>query len=504
MYTGCTVMVVEGGDISLARKKIFYDILKKNGGVTVTNISSSSTHPTHIVSSLPYDTLERKVGVGMLQKCPFVVTPRWLEVCNSMKKRVCEDEYAIARQEQEESSKLVREIQNEHRERSDVKDNVVHNTPPDEHHKCSVTSDRKRFRDHESARPTSEVGEDAKLPRKEAGGLVRVKLVTWNACGLKGRREEMEVGNDYETTDEEEASQSVDPASLTHRTCSRSFFEFFRSLREPNCEYLIGITETWLCDDDKNSRSHQERQDHERWWEKQVQKVFPKRTWHVEFGLDGLEPKRQKGLETLAGFSSSFSDPEGRLISASFSLLHAFVCYVPHPGQVDSCPRSIRNTNGLCNLSFRLLHWDRLLREKIARASKQSLPVIVLGDLNVHRGGRVEDGACAATCDKELQKSLEQTLETCDLVDAHDACCSEEREGSRREERQRGCTFWSRKHASWWARLDYMLASNSLLDGSRGRLLSCEALKETFGSDHSPVVCTVEIRSEEGLRGAKR
>ena len=218
----------------------------------------------------------------------------------------------------------------------------------------------------------------------------------------------------------------------------------------------------------------------------------PRGGWSCDITLAAHVPCcRQKGLETLAGFSSSSSDPEGRLISASFSLLHAFVCYIPHPGQVDSCPRSIRNTNGLCNLSFRLLHWDRLLRDKIARASKQSLPVIVLGDLNVHRGGRVEDGACAATCDKELQKSLQQTLETCDLVDAHEACCSlkaeEEREGRRWEERQRGCTFWSRKHASWWARLDYMLASKCLLDGSRGRLLSCEALKETFGSDHSPV-----------------
>lgn len=148
----------------------------------------------------------------------------------------------------------------------------------------------------------------------------------------------------------------------------------------------------------------------------------------------------------------------------------AFNVYTPNSGQ-----------RGLARLEFRVSEWDPMFRALAKK--KLSTPTMVLGDLNVARFDidihNPKGNTRSAGFTVEERDSFEKLLKEARLRDAW-------REAHPKEV---GYTYWSyiskarQRNAGW--RIDYVLTRDVSVK-------SCEILSEYCGSDHAPVICTLE------------
>jgi exodeoxyribonuclease-3 len=185
-------------------------------------------------------------------------------------------------------------------------------------------------------------------------------------------------------------------------------------------------------------------------------------------------------LNPMEKLSSTYSPydflQEGRMITAKFPTHIVVNVYT-----VNSKPE-------LARLEERLL-WEQMLREYLAHLEQEfHLPVILCGDLNVaHQEIDIynpKGKSKTAGFSNEERHAFTTLLKDCGMTDTFRHLHPDTKK----------YTYWSNYAASrqrnvGW-RIDYVLVSNSL---PHSNILDADCLNEYGGSDHCPVVATIQL-----------
>jgi exodeoxyribonuclease-3 len=185
-------------------------------------------------------------------------------------------------------------------------------------------------------------------------------------------------------------------------------------------------------------------------------------------------------LNPIEKLSSTYSQydflQEGRMITAKFPTHLVVNIYT-----VNSKPE-------LARLEERLL-WEQMLREYLAHLHQEfHLPVVLCGDLNVaHQEIDIynpKGKSKTAGFSKEERHAFTTLLKDCGMTDTFRQLHPDTKK----------YTYWSNYAASrqrnvGW-RIDYVLVSNTV---SPSNILDADCLNEYGGSDHCPVVATIQL-----------
>eukprot|EP00088_Acartia_fossae_P013940 TRINITY_DN1738_c0_g1_i2.p1 TRINITY_DN1738_c0_g1~~TRINITY_DN1738_c0_g1_i2.p1 ORF type:complete len:230 (-),score=72.60 TRINITY_DN1738_c0_g1_i2:373-999(-) len=176
---------------------------------------------------------------------------------------------------------------------------------------------------------------------------------------------------------------------------------------------------------------------------------------------------KEKPITVEYGFNDSEHDDEGRLITAEYPTFYLVTTYVPNAGRK------------LVTLDKRM-DWDPKFRKHLQELDAKK-PVIVCGDLNVaHKEIDLKNpktNTKNAGFTKEERDGFSTLLEA-GFTDVYRHFYPEEKDKY---------TFWTymmncrAKNVGW--RLDYMLASNRLVD----KVADCIHRTDVLGSDHCPI-----------------
>ena len=182
---------------------------------------------------------------------------------------------------------------------------------------------------------------------------------------------------------------------------------------------------------------------------------------------------KQKPLSIQYGLNNPIHDAEGRMITAFYEQFILVNAYTPNAGR------------GLKRLDYRM-KWDEDFRNYLQQLDSQK-PVILCGDLNVaHREIDIENpksNVKNAGFTPEERANFTALLEA-GFNDSYRLLYPN---------RTRMYTFWSymrnarAKNVGW--RLDYFVTSNRLYDA----IVDNEIRSEVMGSDHCPIVLTLNL-----------
>ncbi len=166
---------------------------------------------------------------------------------------------------------------------------------------------------------------------------------------------------------------------------------------------------------------------------------------------------------------------EGRIIVAKFQTHIVINVYT-----VNAKPE-------LARLQERLV-WEEMIRNYIQHLHKEfQLPIILCGDLNVaHQEIDIHNPKGKSKMpgfSKEEREAFGTLLQTCNMTDTYRHLHPDTTK----------YTYWSNyaksreRNVGW--RIDYVLVSNTL----HGHILEAECLNEYGGSDHCPVLATLQL-----------
>ena len=166
---------------------------------------------------------------------------------------------------------------------------------------------------------------------------------------------------------------------------------------------------------------------------------------------------------------------EGRIIIAKFSTHIVINVYT-----VNAKPE-------LARLAERLV-WEEMIRNYLQHLHKEfELPIILCGDLNVaHEEIDIHNPKGKSKMpgfSKEEREAFGTLLQTCHMIDTFRHLHPDTTK----------YTYWSNyaksreRNVGW--RIDYVLVSNTL----HGHILEAECLNEYGGSDHCPVLATLQL-----------
>jgi len=181
---------------------------------------------------------------------------------------------------------------------------------------------------------------------------------------------------------------------------------------------------------------------------------------------------KKEPLSVHYGLLNGLYDDEGRATTVEYPSFYFVDLYVPNSGEE------------LKRLPYRMV-FEKDLREYVLSLQKKK-PVIVTGDLNVAHDEidlkHPESNHFSAGFTDEERSAFGELLKV-GLVDTFRALHPQEAKYS----------YWSYKrraretNAGW--RIDYMLVSPSLLP----KVKSSEILNNVYGSDHCPVLLTLDL-----------
>jgi AP endonuclease-1 len=176
---------------------------------------------------------------------------------------------------------------------------------------------------------------------------------------------------------------------------------------------------------------------------------------------------KEKPVSVEYGMEDTEHDDEGRLITAEFPTFYLVTTYVPNAGRK------------LVTLDKRM-DWDPKFRAHLSKLDAKK-PVLVCGDLNVaHKEIDLKNpktNTKNAGFTKEEREGFTTLLET-GFTDVYRHFYPEDKDKY---------TFWTymmncrAKNVGW--RLDYMLASNRMVDN----VADCLHRSDVLGSDHCPI-----------------
>jgi len=177
---------------------------------------------------------------------------------------------------------------------------------------------------------------------------------------------------------------------------------------------------------------------------------------------------------------------EGRLIVVEFETIFVVLCYVPNSG------------DGLKRLDERLKQWDPQLREKLKTMAKQKA-VVLMGDLNVAHQDKDIWNLEAPHVPKSAGTTHEERESFSQLL----ASGFKDGFAVSHPEALGAFTYWSvragNRKTNKGLRLDYVLASEGMIQDSSKDTKSCPQLIETFHlpklapGDHCPIGAVVAV-----------
>ena len=243
--------------------------------------------------------------------------------------------------------------------------------------------------------------------------------------------------------------------------------------------------------------------------------VFTRAKWKGDGSAAGATPMKQKTItemfgggkskknneleeETAVGADDDYDGPkliniseglldgkhldEGRVLTLEYDAFYLMFSYVPNSGA------------GLARLDWRINTWEKECREHLNALQKKK-PTVYGGDLNVahldidiYNVGAKHIPKSAGTT-KEERDMFGIMLEECKMKDCF---------RNFNEDKKGWFTYWSQRAGNrpknWGLRLDYFLAGEKMFEKDANvRVASCGILTEQNGSDHCPVVVTLDV-----------
>lgn len=243
---------------------------------------------------------------------------------------------------------------------------------------------------------------------------------------------------------------------------SKSFEEY---LTDQNADIIV-FNETKICCDSREA--------HVGVNELFVSYYYQYHTHATKKGYSGVSVYSR--LEPIRQISTNIDDNEGRIIVLEFPKFILISVYVPNAG------------SKLVRLNYRTKVWDVKFLQLCKRLEKIK-PIIIAGDLNVaHMDidiNHPERHRQSAGFTDVERGNFDNLLRTCNLLDAWRITHINKIEYTyfdyRSKARQRG--------AGW--RIDYILVAAEL----QTFISKCEILSDAYGSDHTPIVCTLMLEA---------
>lgn len=178
-------------------------------------------------------------------------------------------------------------------------------------------------------------------------------------------------------------------------------------------------------------------------------------------------------IEPIRQIETDIDDNEGRIIILEYSKFILISVYVPNAG------------SKLVRLKYRTTVWDDKFLE-LCKQLEKSKPLIIAGDMNVaHMDidiNHPERHKQSAGFTDAERGNFDRLLRTCNLLDTWRITHLQEV----------GYTYFdyrtkARERGAGW-RIDYILISAEL----QNYISQCEILSNVYGSDHIPIVCTLQ------------
>ncbi len=181
---------------------------------------------------------------------------------------------------------------------------------------------------------------------------------------------------------------------------------------------------------------------------------------------------RTEPEKVVYGIGNEELDGEGRVVTVYYPDFALVDVYTPN------------SQDGLKRIDFRMA-WDQAFKDYVCSIDR---PVLICGDMNVARTPLdiwdEKDGLGSAGYSDQEKSGMEALLNA-GFVDLFRQLYPEKRE----------YTWWSyysrgRERDQGW-RIDYWLASKSIANKAK----SVEILGDVFGSDHCPVLLTIDFKN---------